>query len=197
MQTAALESNPTFDGVVTVRYVRYANETTGWAVLEAATADGTPVAVVGPLVHLERGERAHIVGTWVNDSRYGSQIKASEARPLGPEDRDSLIAYLRRVKHVGAKRASDLIDALGAPGVLEAIDTDPGAALARVGLFGRRAEEAIESWQSMRVTRRLHLLLAPHGLAYLASRIHEHYGAAAHDIVTDNPYELTSVFGVG
>ena len=47
------------------------------------------------------------------------------------------------------------------------------------------------------MTRRLHLLLAPHGLAYLAPRIHEHYGTAAHQILTDDPYRLTSVFGVG
>ncbi len=49
----------------------------------------------------------------------------------------------------------------------------------------------------MRVTRRLHLLLAPHGLAYLAARIRETYGDGAHRIVADSPYELTSVFGVG
>jgi hypothetical protein len=52
----------TFDGEVTVRSVRYANEATGWAVLEAAARDGSPVALVGPLVHLEPGERAHVIG---------------------------------------------------------------------------------------------------------------------------------------
>ena len=30
----------------------------------------------------------------------------------------------------------------------------------------------------LRVTRHLHLLLAPHGLAYLVTRIHEAYGDA-------------------
>jgi exodeoxyribonuclease V alpha subunit len=34
-------------------------------------------------------------------------------------------------------------------------------------------------------------------LAYLASRIHAEYGHAAHRIVKERPYELTSVFGVG
>ena len=73
-----------FDGEVTVRYVRYANEATGWAVLDAAVADGTPVALVGPLVHLEERERARVTGTWVDDSRYGRQVKVTEARPLPP-----------------------------------------------------------------------------------------------------------------
>ena len=46
-------------------------------------------------------------------------------------------------------------------------------------------------------SRRLHLLLAPHGLAYLVPRIQETYGDFAHRVVTERPYELTSVFGVG
>ncbi|MGI8713442.1 MAG: SF1B family DNA helicase RecD2 [Solirubrobacteraceae bacterium] len=186
-----------FDAPVTVRHVRFANEQSGWAVLEAAGADGQPVALVGPLVHLEQGERAHIVGTWVNDSRYGAQVKVEQARPLAPEDPATLVVYLRRIKHVGARRAADLVAQFGAAGVLDGIDRDPAAAFAQVGLRHTRAEEAARSWQELRVTRRLHLLLAPHGLAYLAARIHEHYGSGAHDIVARDPYCLTSLFGVG
>jgi exodeoxyribonuclease V alpha subunit len=187
----------TFEADVTVRNVRFANEQTGWAVLDAAAADGAPISLVGPLVHLEAGERARVVGAWVTDSRYGPQVKVTQASPLPPEDPDALIAYLRRVRHVGAKRAADLIARFGAGRVLDAVDRDPPAALREVGLGRRRAEEAAESWQALRVTRRLHLLLAPHGLAYLAPRIHEHYGAGAHELVERNPYELTSLFGVG
>jgi exodeoxyribonuclease V alpha subunit len=56
---------------------------------------------------------------------------------------------------------------------------------------------AHESWERLRLTRKLHLLLAPHGLAYLVGRIQEAYGDSAHRTVRENPYELTSVFGVG
>ncbi|MGZ4310874.1 MAG: SF1B family DNA helicase RecD2 [Solirubrobacteraceae bacterium] len=187
----------TFDDEVTVRYVRYANEQTGWAVLDAAGEDGTPIALVGPLVHLEQGERARILGDWVNDSRYGPQVKVSEARPLPPQDPATLTRYLQRIKHVGARRAADLVQRFGIEQVLDTIDRDPVHAFGQVGLRAGRAQEAAESWQKLRVTRRLHLLLAPHGLAYLASRIHEHYGAGAHDLITRDPYQLTSLFGVG
>ncbi|MGZ4293554.1 MAG: SF1B family DNA helicase RecD2 [Solirubrobacteraceae bacterium] len=187
----------TFDDEVTVRYVRYANEQTGWAVLDAAGEDGTPIALVGPLVHLEQGERARILGDWVNDSRYGPQVKVSEARPLPPQDPATLTGYLQRIKHVGARRAADLVQRFGIEQVLDTIDRDPVHAFGQVGLRAGRAQEAAESWQKLRVTRRLHLLLAPHGLAYLASRIHEHYGAGAHDLITRDPYQLTSLFGVG
>ena len=187
----------TFDDDVTVRYVRYANEQTGWAVLDAAAPDGTPVALVGPLVHLEQGERARIVGDWVNDSRFGPQVKVSEARPLPPQDVATLTGYLQRIKHIGARRAADLVERFGLEQVLDAIDREPAHAFAEVGLRAGRAQEAAESWQKLRVTRRLHLLLAPHGLAYLAPRIHEHYGSGAHEVITRDPYQLTSMFGVG
>jgi exodeoxyribonuclease V alpha subunit len=187
----------TFDDEVTVRYVRYANEQTGWAVLDAAGPDGAPVALVGPLVHLEQGERARIVGAWINDSRYGPQVKVSEARPLPPQDLETLVGYLRRIKHVGVRRAADLVQRFGPEQVLDVIDRDPEHAFGQVGLRRGRAQEAAASWQGLRVTRRLHLLLAPHGLAYLAGRIHEHYGSDAHELLTRDPYRLTSVFGVG
>ncbi len=186
-----------FDDEVTIRHVRYANEQSGWAVLDAAGPDGAPVALVGPLVHLEAGERAQIVGDWVTDSRYGRQVKVSQARPLPPQDPAALTGYLRRIKHVGARRAEELVARFGPEQVLDVIDADPEHAFAQIGLRAVRAQEAAESWQTLRVTRRLHLLLAPHGLAYLASRIHEHYGTAAHQILSDDPYRLTSVFGVG
>jgi exodeoxyribonuclease V alpha subunit len=40
-------------------------------------------------------------------------------------------------------------------------------------------------------------MLAPHGLGYLVKRIHSEYGPTAHRVVSERPYELTSVFGVG
>jgi exodeoxyribonuclease V alpha subunit len=182
---------------VTVRHVRFANQETGWAVLDAATGDGTPIALVGPLVHLEPGERARVLGEWVVDSRFGRQVKVAQASPLTPDDPDAVVAYLKRVKHIGSRRAEQLVERFGFEDLFERIDSDPEAAFATVGLRAGRARAAAESWQSLRVTRRLHLLLAPHGLAYLARRIHEHYGDDAHELLLANPYELTSMFGVG
>ncbi len=186
-----------FDALVTVRRTRYVSDGTGWAVVEAAEVDGAPVVLVGPLIHLEERERAHILGTWVQDSRYGRQVKVTEARPLPPADAETLTAYLCRVKHVGAKRAAALIARYGTEGVLDEIDRDPPAAFQSVGLRHRRASEAAASWEGLRVMRQLHMLLAPHGLGYVVGRIHTEYGSGAHRVVKERPYELTSVFGVG
>jgi exodeoxyribonuclease V alpha subunit len=190
-------TSPDFDEEVAIRRTRFASADTGWAVVEALDADGELIVLVGPLVHLEERERARVIGTWVDDSRYGLQVKVSEAHPLPPSDRDTLVTYLRRVKHVGVKRAAMLIDRHGPNAVLDVIDQDPERAFAAVGLRAERAQQAAASWQQLRVTRRLHLLLAPHGLAYLVKRIQDAYGPTAHRVVSEHPYELTSVFGVG
>ena len=185
-----------FDSEVTVRRRRFANDDNGFAVLDADCADGS-IVLVGPLIHLENGERAHVTGTVVTDSRYGEQVQVTEARPLPPEDGAALVSYLRRIKNIGEKRAQRLIDRYGAEHVLDAIDEEPAAAFRRVGLNPFRAQEAAASWNELRTIRRLHLLLAPHGLAYLAKRISDEYPNTAHRVITENPYELTRVFGVG
>ena len=159
--------------------------------------DGRHVVLVGPLVHLEERERARVLGQWVHDRRYGEQVRVDEARPLPPSDEATLTAYLRRVRHVGRKRAQALVDRYGTAGVLDAIDRDPAAAFGTVGLSAHRAQEAARSWHELRVTRQLHMLLAAHGLAYLVRRLAVEYGPTAHRVVANNPYELTRVFGVG
>jgi len=195
--STAETSGGAFDSEVTVRRTRYVSDETGWAVVESFGDDGEEIILVGPLSHLEQRERAHVLGTWVDDSRYGPQVKVTQATPLPPADAESVSFYLKRVKHVGAKRAAKLIDRHGAARALEAVDADPQAAFAAAGLAGNAIREAIESWERLRVTRKLHLLLAPHGLAFLVTRIHESYGDSAHRTVSERPYELTSVFGVG
>jgi len=186
-----------YNAQVTVRRTRFANDATGWAVLEAVDESGDEVILVGPLHHLEERERAHVFGTWQDDSRFGPQVKVTRADPLPPSDEQALLAYLVRVRHIGPRRAAKLLERHGEAGVLEAIDRDPGGSFLRAGLSTRRAREAAQSWDALRVTRRLHLLLAPHGLAYLVTGIQREFGDAAHRVVRERPYELTSVFGVG
>jgi exodeoxyribonuclease V alpha subunit len=193
-ETLPTEGEP-FAAEVVVRGQRFANEETGFAVLDGM-ADGQHVVLVGPIAHLEASERAAVTGAWVRDPRYGPQVKVREAHPLAPTDEAALVAYLRRVRHVGPRRAAALYATHGEH-VLSAIDADPRAAFTHAGLSPTRAGEAARSWDALRATRGLHLLLAPHGLAHLAARIHRHYGDRAYRVVAERPYELTAVFGVG
>jgi exodeoxyribonuclease V alpha subunit len=184
-----------FEDEVEVLRVRFAAPDTGFAVVEA-DRDGDEVVLVGALSHLEPGERVAVAGTWQDDRRFGLQVRAERAEPFGPSGAKALIGYLERVKGIGPTRAARLYQRHG-DGVLDVIDADPRRAFHDAGLSARQAGAAAASWDQLRSTRALHLLLAPHGLAWLVPRIDRHYGPRAHRVVREEPYELTSVFGVG
>ncbi len=184
-----------FEDEVVIRRRRWSSDESGFAVV-VADRDGDEVVLVGTIAHLEERERVRIVGVWQDDRRFGMQVKVATAEPLAASGDVALTAYLERVKHIGSRRAGRLLARYG-DAVLDAIDRDPEAAFRSVGLSGHRAGEAVSSWHGLRSTRALHLLLAPHGLAWLVPRIAKHYGGAAHEVVRRRPYELTSVFGVG
>ncbi len=186
-----------FASEVTVRRIRYANEETGWAVLDARAADASEVVLVGSLTHLEEGERAQVSGRWVNDSRFGAQVKVEQALPLAPVDDAAVRSLLQRLPGVGRRRAQRMVDRYGAAAVVEAIDRDARSVFTAAGMGEGAARQARSAWESLRVTRRLHLLLAPHGLAHLVAGIHEAYGDRAYRVVSDRPYSLTDLFGVG
>ena len=101
---------------------------------------------------------------------------------MAPSGEEALIAYLKRVKHIGGGRAARLLERYG-DDVLAAIDADPARAFRAVGLSPKRVNESIRSWNGLRSTRALHLLLAPHGLAWLVPRIAAEYGDRANGIV--------------
>ena len=189
------EPGTAFDDEVVIRRLRFTSEDSGFAVIDADRG-GDDVVLVGTIAHLEERERVRIEGTWHDDKRFGMQVKVRLAAPVAPSGEEALIAYLKRVKHIGAGRAARLLERYG-EGVLDAIDADPAGAFRSIGLNPKRVNEAIRSWNGLRSTRALHLLLAPHGLAWLVPRIAAEYGDRAHEVVRGRPYELTSVFGVG
>src|SRR5215218_3730526 len=189
------EPGAVFEDEVLIVRRRWASDETGFAVLDS-DRDGDEIVLVGTIAHLEERERVRVAGVWQDDRRYGLQVKVARAEPVPPSGETALIAYLRRVKHVGGVRAARLLDRYGET-VLDEIDRDPAAAFRALGLSPRRTNEAVRSWNALRSTRALHLTLAPHGLTWLVPRIVKEYGDRAHDVVRRRPYDLTSVFGVG
>lgn len=61
-------------------------------------------------------------------------------------------ALLRRIPHVGDKRAQMLVDGYGSDAVLNAIDANPRRAFLKVaGLPSRHAADAIRWWRQQRL----------------------------------------------
>ncbi len=187
-----------FTGTVEVLGVIFSAEDDGYAVLEVQDADsGEGFALVGPVGHLNAGERAEVSGDWQTHSRYGRQLKARGALPLDPADREGQIAYLTSLRHIGPARAERLVEEYG-ESVLGAIAADPAGVFSALrGLSPEQAARAAESWHASRAIRDLHVQLAPHGLAHLAAAIHARFGERSMAVLHEDPYRLTEVAGVG
>ncbi|MDQ3724561.1 MAG: ATP-dependent RecD-like DNA helicase [Actinomycetota bacterium] len=187
-----------YTGTVEVIGVIYKADDDGYAVLEVQeTESGEGFALVGPVAHLEAGNRAEVSGEWQTHNRYGRQLRAQGAVPLDPADRDGQVAYLSSLRHIGLKRAERLCDEYG-EGVLQAIAEDPQRVFGSLrGVSGDQAAAAAQSWFASRAIRDLHVQLAPHGLAHLAAPIHARYGEKSMTILHEDPYRLTEVPGVG
>ena len=187
-----------YTGTVEVLGVIFRAEDDGYAVLEVQEADGGDgFALVGPVAHLNAGDRAEVSGEWQTHSRYGRQLRAQGALPLDPADREGQVAYLTSLRHIGKKRAEALCDTHGEE-VMQVIARDPQRTFAALkGVSVDQAAAATQSWHESRAVRELHVQLAPHGLAHLAAPIHARYGERSTTILHEDPYRLTEVEGVG
>jgi exodeoxyribonuclease V alpha subunit len=187
-----------YTGTIEVLGVIFKADDDGYAVLEVQDAEGgMGFALVGPVAHLDAGDRAEVSGEWQTHSRYGRQLRAQGALPLDPTDREGQIAYLTSLQYIGEARAKRLVDEYG-EGVLAAIAADPHSVFSSLrGVSVDQAAAATQSWHASRAVRDLHVQLAPHGLAHLAAPIHARYGERSMTILHEDPYRLTEVDGVG
>jgi exodeoxyribonuclease V alpha subunit len=187
-----------FAGTVEVLGVIFSAEDGGYAVLEVQEVEsGEGFPLIGPVAHLNAGDRAEVSGDWQTHSKYGRQLRARGALPLDPSDREGQIGYLTSLRHIGPSRAKRLVDEHG-EGVLAAIAADPVGVFASLrGVSANQAAAAAESWHASRAIRDLHVQLAPHGLAHLATPIHRRFGEHSMTVLHEDPYRLTEVEGVG
>ena len=197
MQRPVIEGIPgtPFQDEVVIRRLRWSSDETGFAIIDADRA-GDEVVLVGTFAHLEERERVRIERSVAGRPALRAAGQGRDRRAARSHGRRRAARLPKRVRHVGGRRAARLLDLYG-EGVLDVIDRDPRAAFRRLGLGPGRITEAVKSWDGLRSSRALHLLLAPHGLAWLVPRIEKHYGSRAHRVVRERPYDLTSVFGVG
>ncbi len=183
---------------VEVLRVIYKADDDGYAVLEVRDSESRDKhPLVGPIAHLNPGDRAEVSGDWQTHSTYGRQLRARRAVPMDPEDREGRIAYLTSLRHIGPARAKRLVDEHGEE-VMREIAADPAGVFGALGGMNvGRVDAAVESWHASRAIRDLHVQLAPHGLAHLAAPIHARFGERSMAVLHEDPYRLTEVSGVG
>lgn len=166
--------------------------------------DGQGVIVKGKALEgaLETGLTYRFYGYWTTHPKYGRQFTFQSFVLATPAGRRGTIAYLKRRKGIGPKRAREIWDAFKADS-LKVLKSEPAKVAAKVkGLTTEAAEAAGEYFRSIesleKVTIELAELLGNRGFPRTVhQQVLERWGNRAPEVIRENPYRLMVVKGAG
>ncbi len=184
-----------------VERITFQSEDTGYTILQLDSGDyDDPVTVVGEMPAIFVGENMRFQGLWTQHQKYGKQFKAQRFEKVRPTTIIGLQRYLASgmIKGVGPITARRLIRAFGQD-VIHVIEKEPERLL-EIPLIGKsKRDEIVASWQEHKGIQNVMIFLQEHDVSTgYAVKIYKRYGAAAVDIVQENPYQLAEdVWGIG
>jgi exodeoxyribonuclease V alpha subunit len=192
----------------TVERVTYQNPDNDYRVLRVMPERKMPafesreglVTVVGIIPIMGLGETAEFTGKWVDDSRYGIQMRVERARPTIPTTEQGITRYLASgiVPGIGPKTAEKIVNHFGAE-TINILNQEPGRLSEVPRLKASLAEKLAAAWAENFETRQVMIYLQSYGVSSrMASRIFEEYKGETIERVQENPYTLAEdVFGIG
>ncbi|GAB4338490.1 MAG: ATP-dependent RecD-like DNA helicase [Phototrophicales bacterium] len=196
----------TFTG--SVERITFYNDQNGYSVIKVrpdrkmpqyASRDGL-VTVVGIMPELGIGEEVEFHGQWIEDPRYGMQMRVETVQPIQPTSRAGIIRYLSSgiVKGIGERRAEYIVDYFG-DATLEILNKHPERLKEVPQIKPALAEALAEAWEQNVNVRQTMIFLQGYGVSSkMANRIHAVYGTETINKVKDNPYNLADeVHGIG
>ena len=184
-----------------IERIVYENTENGFFVARLRV-EGNPdlVTFVGNLMAVSPGETIRIAGRWVDDKRFGKQIRAESYETVRPNTVDGIAKYLASglIRGIGKVYAKRLVDAFGVD-TLRVIDEQPERLRGVEGIGPKRASQIREGWNEQRAIQSIMVFLQGHGIGTAqAVRIYKRYGDASVAVLRENPYRLAEdVSGIG
>ena len=177
----------------------FRNEENGYTVMELDCDEDLSVAV-GSMPHIQPGEYVRLFGVWTEHRTFGRQFKVSGVETSLPRSLESIRLYLSSglIKGVGEVTASRIVDRYGAD-TLSVIEHSPELLAEIRGISASAARRISESFIEHIGQQSLIIDLQNMGMSVKqAIKAYESYGAAATDIISQNPYRLIDdVRGIG
>jgi exodeoxyribonuclease V alpha subunit len=147
---------------------------------------------VGTGLAVSPGETVRLWGRWVDNAKFGRQLRVERYETILPATVDAIEKYLGSglIDGIGPVYAHRLVKAFGVE-TLRVIDETPERLLKVEGIGKKRAAQIREAWQAQKAIQSIMLFLQGHGIAASQSvRIYKHYGDKAVAVLRDNPYRL-------
>jgi exodeoxyribonuclease V alpha subunit len=184
----------------TVTRVLYSSDDSGWCAIRLKNQDRGGFAATGPMLGVREGDELRLTGRWVDHPRFGEQFEAASYAQVAPSTLEGIRRFLGtgRIKGIGPTMAARIVDAFGLD-TLQVMDRDLDRLLEIRGIGPSTLDKVRSSWEKHRGIQQIMVFLTGHGIAPgVAVKAYGRYGAAAVEIVRENPYRLAEeVFGVG
>ena len=184
----------------TVERVTFQSSESGFCVLRVRDNQGALITVVGSAADINEGVMVDASGQWVQDPKFGRQLKADQLRISQPASIDGMERYLASglVPGIGPTFAERLINAFGTE-VFNVIENEPKRLLEVDGIGRGRYKKILAAWSEQKIVRDIMVFLQGHGVSTgLATRIFKQYGNDSMDRVAADPYAMArDIRGVG
>ena len=179
----------------------FTNRTNGYTVAHFVPDDSEEkLVVVGNMPAVIEGDLVAIKGQWVQDPRFGPQVKVEYVEPVLPTSVVGVERYLSSgiIHGVGKVTAQRLVAHFGEE-LLQVLEEHPERLQDVPGIGKKKAESIAENWQERVTSRRLLINLYGMGVGpSLACKLMGRYEHRAAQVVKENPFRLArEIRGVG
>ncbi len=160
---------------------------------------GEPVTLVGTMPFLGEGEHVKVRGAWTVHPTFGRQFRVEYFEKNLPDSAESILKYLSSgaLKGVGPVLAERLLQAYGED-TLDVIEHHHRWLCDIKGISPKKADEIHEAFEQQFGMRAVMLYFGQFFGPALSVRIFKRFGAAAIDLVKQNPYRLCiEIDGIG
>ncbi|MDK1020712.1 MAG: ATP-dependent RecD-like DNA helicase [Candidatus Hydrogenedentes bacterium] len=189
----------TIEGVV--ERIVFESPDTGFFVARLGQ-EGSPdlTTFVGNLMAISPGETIRITGHWVDDKKFGRQVRVDTYETILPSSVTGIEKYLGSglIHGIGPTYAKRLVGAFGVE-TLKVIDEQPERLTSVEGIGAKRAAQIREAWAEQKSIQSIMVFLQGHGIGTgQAVKIYKRYGDGAVAVLRENPYRLAEeITGIG
>jgi Holliday junction resolvasome RuvABC DNA-binding subunit len=204
-------AKPPLELRVKIQFVKFSKPDGSFVVAEALwvegniddtpAADGVPFTVVGSLGRVEPGDLLDTRGRFQRNEKYKNnwEFKTTTAVHVFAATDEALKVFLSKFPNVGPKRAEQILQALGGKdAVLQALENDPDRLTVVDGITPERARGIQKAFKEKSALNDARLFLAELGVGpALEAQLLEEYGEDVIAVLSEDPYQLMDLRGVG
>ncbi|GMV99169.1 MAG: ATP-dependent RecD-like DNA helicase [Candidatus Hydrogenedentota bacterium] len=176
----------------TIERIVYESPDSGFIVARLQEDQKPNLTTIVGVVAASPGETVRVWGRWVDDAKFGRQLKVEKYQTLVPATADAIEKYLGSglIEGIGPTYAKRLVKSFGTE-TLRVIEEEPHRLRTVEGIGRKRADQIRKAWDAQRTIQSIMLFLQGHGIGVAqAVRIYKRYGDAAMAVLRDNPYRL-------